>query len=574
MFLLSGTGIGDVAIGRALVLDRDEIEINLRHLTEDEVEQEVIRFRKAVSRARNKLESMRDELPEHAPAELSAFLGAHVLMLEDPLLIDQTIGTIRRDLINAEVALRRQEESLKQVFDTINDDYLRSKKNDIAQVVERVQTELSSNSSQLFALSDELDDRIIVVNDLTPADTVHFRNKHMAGFITNLGGPISHTAILARSLKLPAVVGLHGAGRLIRDNDMLVIDGRTGTVVVAPGERILQQYRQRREHAEKLYAGLKTLREVPAISEDNVRVALLANIELPEDIDSAVKAGADGVGLYRTEFMFMNREAPDEEEQYAAYSDAAVRINGSVTIRTLDLGADKQVDGGRSDAYSTVNPALGLRAVRLCLSNPGLFIPQLRAILRASVHGNIRIMIPMLSSLNELDQVLELVREVKNTLSRECVEFRPDIAIGGMIEVPAAAVAADLFARKLDFLSLGTNDLIQYTLAIDRVDDEVNYLYDPLHPAVLRLIRHTIEAGENQGIPVSMCGEMAGDPGYTQLLLGLGLREFSMDPATLLQVKREVLRTRVTPITDTTRKSLYDSDNNSLRSLVENARTH
>ncbi len=574
MLLLNGTGIGDIAVGRALILDRRDDEISVRNLSQEEVEQEIGRFTQAVARARQRLESMRDELPENAPAELAAFLDAHVLMLEDPLLIDQTAGTIRRERINAEAALHRQEVRLKEVFENINDDYLRSKKNDIGQVVERVQSELSTNSSQLLALDDDLNDRIIVVNDLTPADTVHFRSKHMAGFITNLGGPISHTAILARSLRLPAVVGLHGASRLIRDNDIVVVDGASGTVVVAPDERILEQYERRQERARRHALGLESLRDVPSASEDGVRVSLMANVELPEDVAATINANADGVGLYRTEFMFMNREAPDEEEQYAAYCDVATRVRGPVTIRTLDLGADKQVDGGRADANTAVNPALGLRAVRLCLSNPGLFIPQLRAMLRASVHGDVRIMIPMLSSLNELEQVLELVREVKNSLSRECIAFKPDVPIGGMIEVPAAAIAADLFARKLDFLSLGTNDLIQYTLAIDRVDDEVNYLYDPMHPAVLRLIRHTIEAGENNNIPVSMCGEMAGDPAYTRLLLGLGLREFSMDPATLLAVKREVLRTRVTPVTDTARESLYDSDSARLRSLLNGPTVH
>ena len=574
MLLLNGTGIGDIAVGRALILDRRDDEINVRTLSEEDVGQEVTRFTEAVARARQRLESMRDELPENAPAELAAFLDAHVLMLEDPLLIDQTAGTIRRERINAEAALHRQEARLKEVFENINDDYLRSKKNDIGQVVERVQSELSTNSSQLLALDDDLNDRIIVVNDLTPADPVHFRSKHMAGFITNLGGPISHTAILARSLRLPAVVGLHGASRLIRDNDVVVVDGASGTVVVAPDDRILDQYEKRQERARRHALGLESLRDLPSASEDGVRVSLMANVELPEDVAATINANADGVGLYRTEFMFMNREAPDEEEQYAAYCDVATRIRGPVTIRTLDLGADKQVDGGRADANTAVNPALGLRAVRLCLSNPGLFIPQLRAMLRASVHGDVRIMIPMLSSLNELEQVLELVREVKNALSRECIAFKPDVPIGGMIEVPAAAVAADLFARKLDFLSLGTNDLIQYTLAIDRVDDEVNYLYDPMHPAVLRLIRHTIEAGENNNIPVAMCGEMAGDPAYTRLLLGLGLREFSMDPATLLAVKREVLRTRVTPVTDTARESLYDSDSARLRSLLTGPTVH
>ncbi len=574
MLLLNGTGIGDVAIGRALLLGRHSHEIETRDIDEAEIDHEVQRFESAVRRARANLEAMRSHLPDTAPAELSAFLDAHVLMLEDPLLIDQTVGCIRSDRINAEAALHRQEACLKEVFDNIDDDYLKAKKHDISQVVERVQGELSSNGSQLFALGDELHDRIIVVNDLTPADTVQFKNKNMAGFITNLGGPISHTAILARSLKLPAVVGLHGANRYIRDNDVLVIDGSSGTVMVAPDDRILSEYRRRRKRSQARAVSLASLRDIPAISEDEVPVSLMANIELPPDVDAALAAGADGVGLYRTEFMFMNREAPSEEEQYLAYSEVVTRIPGPVTIRTLDLGADKQVDGGRTDAHSIVNPALGLRAIRLCLANPGLFIPQLRAILRASVHGSVRIMIPMLSSLAELNQVLEVVRDVKNALSRECIPFRADVPVGGMIEVPAAAIAADLFARKLDFLSIGTNDLIQYTLAIDRVDDEVTYLYDPLHPSVLRLIRHTIEAGNNSQVPVSMCGEMAGDRQYTRLLLGLGLREFSMDPATLPAVKREVLQAPVAALADEALGALFDADPARLRALLADPVVH
>ncbi len=574
MLLLNGTGIGSIAIGRALVLNQHASEIESRTLDPSEIETEVTRFEDAVKRARHGLGALRNQLPKSAPAELSAFLGAHALMLKDPLITDQTATTIRRDLINAEAALHQQAECLKQVFDNMEDDYLRSKKYDIDQVVQRVQSELNLSSNPLLSLGDDIQDRIIVVDDLTPADTVQFKHKHMAGFITNLGGPISHTAILARSLKLPAVVGLHGACRLIRDNETIIIDGTTGTVLVGPDERIQAEYQFRLEQAHVQSAGLESLRNVDAVTEDGTNIALLANIELPEDIESATNVSAGGVGLYRTEFMFMNREAPDEEEQYEEYCKVISHIDGPVTIRTLDLGADKQVDGGRTDARTAVNPALGLRAVRLCLGNPDLFIPQLRAILRASVLGNVRIMIPMLSSLHELEQVMGLIREVKNSLSRECKLFNPDVPVGGMIEVPAAAVAADLFARKLDFLSLGTNDLIQYTLAIDRVDDEVNYLYDPLHPSVLRLIRHTIEAGENSNIPVSMCGEMAGDPNYTPLLLGLGLREFSMDPATLLEVKQEVLRSHVGTLRELTESALNSADTARLRSLLADNKVH
>jgi len=433
-----------------------------------------------------------------------------------------------------------------------------------------VLTQRPERSPNLSGLGHALTDRIIVARDLSPADAVMLRHRSMAAFVTSLGGPISHTAILARSLGIPAVVGLHGVIDTIQDQDELIVDAATGTVLVAPDERLLKQFQrlQARQHNER--QALAKVGEKRAATLDDQEITLLANIELPEDLNALKGSGAAGVGLYRTEFLFMNRtEPPEEEEQYQAYRQIIQAVNGPVTVRTLDLGADKQVDGGRDEPKVAVTPALGLRAIRLCLSEPSLFKPQLRAILRAAVHGDVQMMIPMLSSLPELEQSLSLIREVCAELEREGAVFNPTIPIGGMIEVPAAAIAADLFAQKLDFLSIGTNDLIQYTLAIDRVDDAVNYLYDPLHPSVLRLVRNIIQAGKAAGIPVSMCGEMAGDPLFTRLLMGLGLRQFSMEPSQLLEIRQQVRQTRLSAVPEWIERILECTDTNALHGLVD-----
>jgi phosphotransferase system enzyme I (PtsI) len=569
---ISGTGIGsDIAIGRAYILDHGYGE-SPEYLVEAEaVDAEVERFRQAIVDARASLARVRANLPEDSPSEIDAFIGAHLLMLEDPVITEEPARTIRSRRHNAEWALRDQADKLIEFFDHIEDPYLRSKKADIAQVIDRIQEALAVADGRRRGATDEnLSERIVVTRDLTPADTVLMRHQRMSGFVTSLGGPISHTAILARSLRIPAVVGLHGSTQLIRHDDLLVIDSRNGVVLIDPDDLILDAYRKLQRRYVFLQRELERLRGKESVTTDGHRIDLLANIELPEDIDSARASGADGVGLYRTEFLFMNRrEPPSEAEQFEAYSHVIKSVSGPVTIRTLDLGADKQVDGGRADSRAAINPALGLRAVRLCLADPKLFRPQLRAILRASVHGNVRMMIPMLSSLSELEQVLDLIRDVKRDLAREYIDFDPDVPMGGMIEVPAAAVAADLFARKLDFLSIGTNDLIQYTLAIDRVDDEVNYLYDPLHPSVLRLIHNVIRAGNECGIPVSMCGEMAGDVAYTRLLLGLGLNEFSMDPQSLLQVKEIIRSSNRTALTGQVSSILAAADPLRQRYLLE-----
>ena len=383
---------------------------------------------------------------------------------------------------------------------------------------------------------------MIFADDLAPADTVLMQDG-VAAFLTEYGGPLSHTAILARSLGVPAVVGLHDARAYLRDDELVIVDGRQGVVVVAPDPATLRHYRARQKELMRIRAARASLRKTPAVTADGEPVTLQANVEFESELALAIRDGAAGVGLYRTEYLFLNRPSPPTEaEQQEAYAGVVRAAKGGpVTIRTLDLGADKQVDGARPDAPISQNPALGLRAIRLCLKEPGLFKPQVRAILRASAHGPVRMMIPMISSTSEFEQVLELVRTCKHELAEERVPFDPATPLGGMIEVPAAAVCADLFARQMDFLSIGTNDLIQYTIAVDRVDDEVSYLYDPLHPAVLRLISTIIKAGRRAGIPVALCGEMAGDARYTRLLLGMGLKEFSVHPNALLEIKQSIL---------------------------------
>jgi len=569
---LSGTGIGrGIAIGRAMVLDHSHRQIPEFTLSEDGVEDEVRRFRNAVARARNGLLQILDSIPADSPPETRAFVDVHLQMLDDPVISEQPAESIRRERKNAEWSLRIHAATLIAFFDGIEDPYLRSKKNDVHQVVDRVVAELMGYTiTHLNRLDGDLDGYVIVTHDITPADAVALHQRGMTAFLTSLGGPISHTSILARSLHIPAVVGLHDEVRYIRNDDLLIVDAANSCITVAPDEPAVAEFRDLQRTREREISKLTLLQHRQAVTRDGIEVALLANIELPEDLDSLAKASAEGVGLYRTEFLFMNRpRPPEEDEQFETYCQVLDTVSGPVTIRTLDLGADKQVDGGRTDSERTINPALGLRAIRLCLNEPALFKPQLRAIFRAATRGNARIMIPMLSSLSELEQALELVRETHRELAKEGIEFNPDVPIGGMIEVPAAAVAADLFARKLQFLSIGTNDLIQYTLAIDRIDDEVNYLYDPLHPSVLRLIYRVIEAGRSTGIPVSMCGEMAGDPELTRLLLGLGLREFSMETSSLLQIKQQILNTTVSDIEKAAKDTLQCLEQDRLRNMVE-----
>jgi len=533
-----------VAIGKAYILRQGPPEVRARQIAPAAVENECLRFRTAVQKAQEQLRSIQRQIPAATAPDISAFIDTHLLMLRDAALTEAPLELIRQQHWSAEWALQIQRNALIRLFDEMDDPYLRTRKDDVAHVVDQIQNILvdSTNGNELGS-GDRYVDRIILAHDLTPAQTILMRHHGIAAFVTESGGPMSHTAILARSLGIPAVVGVHHVTRLLHHDEMLIVDGHRG-MVLADADSSIQLYYRRRLIDQRLHrARLRNLRHLPAVTRDGEAVSLMANIEMPEDIEGTRDAGADGVGLYRTEFLYMNRDTPpSEEEHLETYLQLVRGLDGiPITIRTLDLGADKpRTDHLTLPDARSCNPALGLRAIRLCLKEPQLFRPQLRAILRASAEGPVRIMIPMLTTLEELIEVRSLIEDLKTELRREGLRFDPEIPVGGMIEVPAAALTADLFARNLDFLSLGTNDLIQYALAIDRADDEVNYLFDPLNPAILRLIKMTIDAAHATRTPVSMCGEMAGDPRYVRLLLGMGLREFSMQPGSLLEVKRHV----------------------------------
>lgn len=549
----SGHGIGitrGIAIGEAHILQRGLLEISPRSIEPAEIPVEIQRFRDAVCCARERLHSIRQKIPKSTRSDIVAFIDTHLLMLNDAALVEVPVDLIRQQAYAAEWALQLQKEALVQVFDTMDDPYLRTRKDDVEHVVNQIQMALHEQNEE----SDEdLTGKVILAQDLTPAETIVMRHQGITAFITEFGGPMSHTAILARSLGIPAVVGVHSITRILRHGEILVVDGERSVVLADVDERTLNYYRRHIQVAADQATRRLGLIGKPATTREGVRVSLMANIELPEDIESTRVLQADAVGLYRTEFLYMNRQGmPDEEEHYQTYRSVIEGLDGiPITIRTLDLGADKQVDGCTA---ASCNPALGLRAIRLCLKEPKIFQPQIRAILRAAIHGPVRIMIPMLSNLQEVRKLKAIIANTKQQLTAEGLAYADNIPIGGMIEVPAAALAADAFSKELDFLSIGTNDLIQYTLAIDRVDNEVNYLYDPLHPAILRLIQGVIKAGKAADIPVSMCGEMAGDPRYIPLLIGMGLREFSMQPGSLLIAKECLFSLNAEKLSRQTRK--------------------
>jgi len=542
---LHGMGVSrGIAIGKVHVVKRDQLDIREYSIKRHRLDDEVKRFENALTNARQQLRAIREHIPDSTSVDIEAFIDTHLLMLDDVALTKEPMRLIKELSCNAEWALKLQRDALVAVFDEMNDAYLRTRKDDVDFVVNRIQRILLNQTPLKHEKADQrLTDYILMANDLTPADTVLMQHHGIAAFATEFGGPTSHTAILARSLGIPAIVGLQNALRYIKEDEEIILDGSRGIILVDPERHELSHYQRLQKEEKRYFSKLGKLKNKPAITLDKVPVSLYANIELPKDFETVVEVGAGGVGLYRTEFLYMNRETPpDEEEHYATYKGVIDVLKGlPLTIRTLDLGADKQVDGGRQSGPVTTNPALGLRAVRLCLKEPALFRPQLRAIIRASVHGPVRILVPMLSNVHEMQQVLQMVNDIKKELDEVNIPYDHELQIGGMIEVPAAAVCSDIFAKQLDFLSIGTNDLIQYTMAIDRVNDEVNYLYDPLNPAVLRLIHTTIKAGKKENIPVAMCGEMAGETKYTRLLLGLGLREFSVHPATLLEVKQIII---------------------------------
>lgn len=568
-FAMHGVPVsGGIAIGRAHLVSHALLEVAHYIVPKALIPQEVLRFNQAVSAVKLDLENIRQQLSPSAPAELASFINTHLMILADRALSVVPAEIIQNELCNAEWALKKQMDDLVEQFEKIDDEYLRERKQDVVQVVERVIKVLLGHPSQV-PMQEQESAIILVAHDLSPADTIQFKQHKFAAFITDVGGATSHTAILARSLNIPSIVALQRSRVLIHDGELIIVDGNQGVVVVNPDKDTLAEYRLRQEQWEIEQQKLKRLKSTKAVTLDGTTIELLANIEVPDDVIKAKAAGATGVGLYRTEFLFMNRrEMPNEEEQYEAYRKVAESMKQlPVTIRTLDLGADKEMNP--DTVRSCTNPALGLRAIRLCLSEPLIFHTQLRAILRASHYGNIKILIPMLSNLTELRQTMQMIERAKISLDKQGLPYKKDTQVGGMIEVPAAALCADAFAKELDFLSIGTNDLIQYTLAIDRTDDTVSHLYNPLHPAVLNLIEGTIKAGQRAGKEVSVCGEMAGDPKLTKLLIGFGLRHFSMHSAQVLAVKRQVLQSDLSQLIPASRKILSSQDIDKIEPLLQ-----
>ena len=551
-FTLQGIPISrGITIGRAHLLRPAALDVQHYLIAQEQVEAEVQRLQAAIAQVHKELQTIWSDLPADAPTEIGAFLDVHALILSDPMICEEPLDIIRTRHYNAEWALVTQIDALSAQFNEIEDDYLRERKADIQQVADRVLKVLTGTAHSL-PRSTGVDERnanmIVVARDISPADMMQFRNVAFTGFVTDEGGQNSHTAIVSRSLGIPAVVGMGNATRLIEQDDWLIVDSDAGVVIVAPSALVIGQFRDRQAVLLKVRKKLARLKKTQAVTLDGVEISLLANIELPQDAVAALAAGANGVGLFRSEFLFMGRtgqerQLPTEDEQFIAYRDAVVAMKGRpVTIRTLDVGADKPMEAGE---HNILNPALGLRAIRYCLKEPQIFLPQLRAILRASAFGTVHMLIPMIAHAFEIDQSLAMIAQAKAELAAENKNFDQKILVGAMIEVPAAALSLPLFVKKLDFLSVGTNDLIQYTLAIDRADHEVAHLYNDTHPAILQLLQMTVNAAEKAGIPVAICGGMAGDVRLTRLLIGMGFRELSMPPALLPEVKQEILNTRI-----------------------------
>ena len=544
-----------VAIGRAVLIASSRMDVAHYFVDDAQLEAEVDRLRRARDEVARELQALQRDMPADAPGELNALLDVHLMLLNDETMIAATKQWVQDRHYNAEWALSAQLEVLSRQFDEMEDEYLRERKADIEQVVERLLRALQRSAVGSGAPADRSvqhdfggeEPLILVANDIAPADMLQFKRSVFAGFVTDVGGKTSHTAIVARSMDIPAVVGAREASRLIRQDDWVVIDGDAGVVIINPPAIVLEEYRFRQRQSELERARLHRLRNTPAVTLDGERVELQANIEMPRDAQAATQAGAVGVGLFRTEFLFMNRDGhlPSEDEQFECYRSAVQDMQGlPMTIRTVDVGADKPLD--RMSIHElrhehVLNPALGLRAIRWSLSEPDMFLQQLRAILRASAYGKVRILVPMVGHLNEVRQTLAQIALAKRQLTEAGIPFT-DAEVGAMVEIPATAIMIPLFAPHFDFLSIGTNDLIQYTLAIDRADEQVAHLYDPWHPAVLQLVASTIECGRRLGKSVSVCGEMAGDPVFTEMLLAMGLRSFSMHPSRIAEVKQRVLR--------------------------------
>ena len=547
--VLHGVAAGKgIAIGRAHLVVRGHEEVPQYDLAENEIAAETARFEAAIKTTRRQLEQIRSTIPENAPTELGAFISLHLMLLTDVTLSREPLDIIEEQHINAEWALKIQTDRLSQQFDAINDEYLRTRKQDMLQVVERIHNNLTGSGNELNLDANLLDDTILIAHDLSPADTVHLKEQRVTAFVTDAGGPTSHTAILGRSLDIPSVIGLRNARRLISEHEWVIVDGINGVLIINPDDIVLAEYRRKLRAYKSKQRELNKLKNTAATTEDGTQIELYANIENAEDIKALHKFGADGVGLFRSEYLYLNRDTlPDEEEQYGVYADIVKKMKGKpLTIRTVDLGVDKNPRwfGQNGTPNGSLNPALGLTGIRLCLAEPVMFRTQMRAILRAAAHGPAKMMWPMITSVSELKQCLTHLETARRQLI-EREETFGEVSTGCMIEIPSAALTVSSLLKLVDFISIGTNDLIQYTLSVDRGDDAVSYLYQPAHPAVLRLLAHIIRTANRMNKTVSLCGEMAGDTTFTRLLLGMGLRSFSMNTNNLLAVKDIVIHSHI-----------------------------
>ncbi len=552
-----------IAIGRAHLILRGMTEVPQYNIIADELAAETTRFDNAIKASRRQLEQLRSAIPENAPTELGAFISLHLMLLTDATLSREPADIIQEQKINAEWALKLQTDKLSQQFDEIDDAYLRERKQDMLQVVERIHNNLVGQSNELNLETNLLEDTILIAHDLSPADTVHFKEQRIAGFVTDAGGPTSHTAILGRSLDIPSVIGLRNARDLISENEWVIVDGINGVLIINPDDTVLAEYRRHMREYKNRKRALNKLKKTAATTEDGLNIELLANIESTEDIKQLHSAGADGVGLFRSEYLYLNRDTlPTEDEQYEVYSTLIKKLKGKqLTIRTVDLGVDKNPRwfGQNASPNGSLNPALGLTGIRLCLAEPVMFRTQMRAILRASAQGKVNMMWPMIASLTELKQCMVHFETAKRQLAERGEEYG-EVSLGCMIEIPSAALTVGSLLKLVDFISIGTNDLIQYTLSVDRGDDSVSHLYQPGHPAVLKLLQHIIRTANRMGKSVSVCGEMAGDSTYTRLLLGMGLRRFSMNPSNLLTIKDIVLRSHTGRLEEESARLMRNED--------------
>ncbi len=571
-FFIKGVGVsGGVGIGQIVVIERLTTEICPRRMIKpEEVPAEIQRFESAVKAAAQRLRDIRNSIDQDHPlCDHAYILDTHILLLQDRMFFEGTKAAIASERRNAEWALSDIMMKITSAFDTIEDEYLKERARDIHFIGERVLKLLMgiTSRSKVHQLPPN---SVIVAHDLSPSDTAQIKKENVFGFAIDMGGKTSHTAIMARSLKIPAVTGLEKVSRLVQTGENIIVDGSTGIVIVNPDPETIFRYRERQEVYRKYQQSLMTFGRLPAVTRDGSRtVRITANIELVDEIEIAASHGAEGIGLFRTEYLFLGRkDLPSEDEQYEVYRLALEHNKPNpVTIRTLDIGGDK-ISAHLQFSQET-NPAMGLRAIRLCLSRTDIFKTQLKAILRAAVHGNCRLLIPMISCLTELIATKEILRQVKEELTEAGMEFEHQVKLGVLVEVPSAVVIADILAREVDFFSIGTNDLIQYALAIDRVNEHVNYLYDTLHPAVLRLIRQVTSAGQARGLQVSMCGEMAGDPVNIPILLGLGIDELSMNSLSIPMVKKLIRSINMDDCAELTRLAFEMQDAAAIHSLLE-----